>query len=192
MEKYNDLADSQLILAFKNGDAKAFEALMDKYGIALYRFCYRFTSNRVEAEDLLQDSYVKAVRALRKGTYSDFDNFQGWMYTIIKNAFKNMYEAKQVRPAIQDDYDQVIVYSIVTNRTNPESIYIDKQFRLILVLLVEQLHPDLRELIKLRYLEGLSYEEIFEKTGVNRNTIKTRIKRGREILQQQLLQVQGA
>ena len=115
----------------------------------LFRFAYKLTANREKAEDLLQDTLLKAM--LHKESYNKNTNFKGWLFIIMRNTFINGYRAEVGHTRLYKNYDLEKIRNAI--KSVPESHFIPFEM----------------------YLSGFKYREIAERTGVSLGTIKSRI-----------------
>jgi len=187
--KLSELKDEELIKVFQDTDSnEAYEILVKRYKDPLMNFVYRFVGNRDLCTDIVQDTMIKVY--LNKNSYKSFAKFSTWIYTIAGNLAKNELKRRKRR----------VIYSLSNSGGDDErEIQIeDKSFisperaadselknEIIqdALLKVKEVY---REVVILRDIQGLSYEEIAEITGLSIGTVKSRINRGRSQLQKLL------
>lgn len=181
----------------ENTRRKEFEETAMEHIDSLYNMALRLVFNKEEAEDLVQETYLKAYRffdSFQKGT-----NIKAWLYKILKNTFINKYRKEIATPGeiLYEDLEAVnsgLAYKQETNSTGLadtlESKYAD--FSGLLEDNVKQaldsLPAEYREAILLSDVEGLSYQDIAEIANVPIGTIKSRLNRGRKLLQKKLFE----
>ncbi|MEE8061893.1 MAG: sigma-70 family RNA polymerase sigma factor [Gemmatimonadales bacterium] len=151
----------------------------------LYRVAYRFTGEHARAEDLVQETMLKAFRAwhrFRPGT-----NARGWLLTILRNSFINDYR-KQKREPVGVDIDLVDPMAIYrrVGQTDPEGLFFGKLIDQRVMDAIEALAGDFREVLVLSDVEDLSYAEISKILEIPIGTVKSRLFRARRQLQGQL------
>ncbi len=157
---------------------------------ALYNFALQLTTNPGEAEDLVQDSIVKAYRFF--GSYEKGTNAKAWLFRILKNSYINNYRKNSKKPQ-QVDYDEVSSFyeSIRASRTDTSDLE-DKMYRDLLDDdingALEALPEDFRTVVLLCDIEGFTYEEISNMLDVPIGTIRSRLHRGRNLLKTQLME----
>lgn len=157
---------------------------------ALYNFALRLTSDPNEAEDLVQDTVVKAYRFF--SSYEKGTNAKAWLFRILKNSYINNYRKKSKKPQ-QVDYDEVSTFyeTVRAERTNTSDLE-DKMYRELMdddiTGALEQLPEDFRTVVLLCDVEGFTYEEIANMLDVPIGTIRSRLHRGRNLLKAQLMQ----
>lgn len=157
---------------------------------ALYRTALRMTRNSGDAEDLVQETYVKAWRFWDK--FEPGSNCRAWLFKIMTNIFINDYRSKSRSPmAVNvDDLDDNYLYgqlSTLVPGNNPEQALMAKIFDEDVKKAIEELPEDFRLVVVLSFLEGFSYQEIAEIADLQLGTVKSRLHRGRKLLQAQLL-----
>ena len=169
---------------------KSFEAEALPHMDALYRTALRMTKNSGDAEDLVQESLVKAYRFWDK--FEQGSNCRAWLFKIMTNIFINDYRAKSRAPQAVDvdDIDDNYLYNMLADSKpdqNPEQQLFAKLFDDDIKRAIEELPEDFRVVVVLSFLEGFSYQEIAEIIDLQLGTVKSRLHRGRKILQKQLL-----
>lgn len=155
---------------------------------AMYNFALRLTSDPSDAEDLVQDTIVKAFRFF--SSYEKGTNAKAWLFRILKNSYINNYRKKSKQPN-QVDYDEVSTFyeTIRAERTDTSDLE-DKMFRDLvdddISQALEELPEDFRTVVLLCDVEGFTYEEIANMLDVPIGTIRSRLHRGRNLLKAQL------
>ncbi|HYX08731.1 MAG TPA: sigma-70 family RNA polymerase sigma factor [Bacteroidales bacterium] len=157
---------------------------------AMYNFALRLTSDPSDAEDLVQDTIVKAFRFF--SSYEKGTNAKAWLFRILKNSYINNYR-KQSKQPNQVDYDEVATFyeTIRAERTDTSDLE-DKMFRDLIdddiSNALEELPEDFRTVVLLCDVEGFTYEEIANMLDVPIGTIRSRLHRGRNLLKSQLME----
>ncbi len=155
---------------------------------AMYNFALRLTSDPSDAEDLVQDTIVKAFRFF--SSYEKGTNAKAWLFRILKNSYINNYR-KQSKQPNQVDYDEVSTFyeTIRAERTDTSDLE-DKMFRDLIdddiSQALEELPEDFRTVVLLCDIEGFTYEEIANMLDVPIGTIRSRLHRGRNLLKAEL------
>jgi len=156
---------------------------------ALYNFGLRLTSDPNDAEDLVQDTIVKAYRFF--SSYEKGTNAKAWLFRILKNSYINNYRKKSKKPQ-EVDYDEVASFyeTIRADRTESSDLE-DKMFRELidddLTRALEKIPEDFRTVVLLCDVEDFTYEEIANMLDVPIGTIRSRLHRGRNLLKAQLM-----
>ena len=180
--------DQQLVLRVQKGERSAFDLLVLKYQHRVLKLVSRFVNNPAEAEDVAQDAFLKAYRALP--SFRGESAFYTWLYRIAINTAKNYLVANRRRPVDFDldlqDPDQYDRQAKLKEVDTPERVLLTEEIRQVVEGAMEQLPEDLRTAIVLRELDGLSYEEIAEAMDCPVGTVRSRIFRAREAIDKRL------
>jgi RNA polymerase sigma-70 factor (ECF subfamily) len=188
VKRLSDLTDEQLIKEFQDNDTlEAYELLVKRYKDPLTNFVFRFVGDKDTSIDIVQDTMIKFY--LNKNSYKSFAKFSTWIYTIAGNLAKNELKRKRRRTIYslnqQDDDEKTLQIEdkkfVAPDRSADNSIKGEFVQKALL-----KVKPVYREVVILRDIEGLSYEEISEITGLSIGTVKSRINRGRTQLQKLL------
>jgi RNA polymerase sigma-70 factor, ECF subfamily len=178
-----ELEDSQLAAASLAGEARAFTVLADRYHVRLLNFIHRMIGDRERAEDLVQETFVRVYRHLER--YDQNRKFSTWAYTIAGNLAKNELRNRSRNPmvlfqTIKKNWDadhRPLEWE--DNRYRPDDLYRKRDLKEKVDRAVAGLPEHHRVVFVLRELEGKTYEEIAEITGVNLGTVKSRLNRAR-------------
>ena len=180
---YKKLSDELLILEFQRDKVEAFNELVLRYKDKLVNFLFRYTGSRDEAEDLAQDTFVKLYRS--KHLYKEIAKFSTWFYTIALNTArtdskkKSRYNAISISdfdPDNEKDFDLTanVLTPEETANASIENEYIQKA--------INALDESFKEVIVMRDIQDMDYEEIAKILNLPLGTVKSRINRGREKL----------
>ncbi len=169
---------------------KSFEREAMPHTDALYRTALRMTKNDNDAEDLVQETMVKAYRFWDK--FEQGSNCRAWLFKIMTNIFINDYRSKSRAPQSVDvdDIDDNYLYSQLVTQSdedNPERKLFAKIFDEDVRKAIEELPDDFRLVVVLSFLEGFAYQEIAEIADLQLGTVKSRLHRGRKLLQKKLM-----
>ena len=183
-----DDSDQQLVERVQAGDKTAFDLLVRKYQHRVLKLVGRFVSDAAEAEDVAQEAFLKAYRAL--ASFRGDSAFYTWLYRIAINTAKNALVSNRRRPVDFDldlqDPEQYDRHARLKEGDTPEGVLLTEEIRNVVERAMEQLPEDLRTAIILRELEGLSYEEIAEAMDCPVGTVRSRIFRAREAIDRKL------
>jgi RNA polymerase sigma-70 factor, ECF subfamily len=177
--------DQQLVERAQRGDKHAFELLVVKYQRRLRRLISRFVRDAAEAEDVTQEAFIKAYRALP--SFRGDSAFYTWLYRIGINTAKNYLVSLGRRPPTTTQFDaeeseDFEGSSLLQDVNTPENELMSKQVAGVVNSSLLKLPEDLRTALTLREIEGLSYEEISEVMSCPIGTVRSRIFRAREII----------
>ncbi len=187
-------ADNVLVERVQRGDKRAFDLLVLKYQHKLLKLITRYVRDPSEAEDVAQEAFIKAYRALPR--FRGESGFYTWLYRIAINTAKNHLVAASRRPPDSDidvmDAEQYDNTAELKESATPELLLLKDEVQQAIVDAIEALPPDLRAAISLRELEGFSYEEIAESMDCPIGTVRSRIFRAREAINKRLEPLLGA
>lgn len=178
--------DEELIERFQGGDLYAFDLLVQNYKDQLLNFVYRFLGNQEEAEDVVQETFLRVFR--NRSAYRRVAKFSTWIYTIAGNLARTELRRRRRRRlfSISDMGLQEKDYEISDEVFNPESQTDGVLKEEIILAEIGRLSPKFREVIILRDVQELSYEEISKLIRVPIGTVKSRVNRARLRLQSRL------
>ena len=180
--------DQALVERVKNGDKRAFDLLVRKYQHKIISVASRYVSDWSEAQDVAQEAFIRAYRAI--GAFRGDSAFYTWIYKIAINTSKNYLVSKGRRPPIGDiaieDAVQLEGASQLRDRATPERELLRQEIERTVFDTVEELPEELRTAITLREVDGLSYEEIAEAMSCPIGTVRSRIFRAREAIDERL------
>lgn len=181
-------SDAKLVEMVQRGDRSAFNVLVLKYQHKVLKLVTRYVRDPVEAEDIAQEAFIKAYRALP--SFRGESAFYTWLYRIAANTAKNVLVSSRRRLVDYDldlqDPDDYAAQVLLKDSDTPEGMLLTEEIRQTVTEAMQQLPDDLREAITLRELEGLSYEEIAEVMECPVGTVRSRIFRAREAIDKKL------
>ncbi|MBK6337780.1 MAG: RNA polymerase sigma factor RpoE [Betaproteobacteria bacterium] len=186
--------DQQLVLRAQSGDKRAFELLVIKYQRKLGRLLSRFVRDPAEVEDVTQEAFIKAYRALP--SFRGDSAFYTWLYRIAINTAKNYLVAMGRRAPTStgvdiDDAENFEDADQLRDANTPETELEGKEIGAAVNKAMDALPEDLRSAITLREIEGLSYEEIANVMNCPIGTVRSRIFRAREAIATELRPLLG-
>ena len=182
-------ADWQLVERVQRGDKRAFDLLVAKYQRKLFRLLSRLIRDPAEIEDVAQEAFIKAYRALPN--FRGESAFYTWLYRIAINTAKNYLVAQGRRAPTQteteiEDAENFEDGDSLRTEDTPDRMLLSKQVAEAVNRAIERLPEELRTAIVLRELEGLSYDEIAESMNCPIGTVRSRIFRAREAVAAEL------
>jgi len=180
------LSDEDLIEHFQQGDNRAYELIVKRYKNQLLNFVFRFLNNQEEAEDVVQETFLRVFR--NRFAYTRVAKFSTWIYTIAGNLARTELRRRKRRRlfSISDMGLEDRDYEIADDMLNPESQANSTLQEEIIQREISKLSPKFREVIILRDVQELSYEEISKIIRVPIGTVKSRVNRARLRLQNRL------
>lgn len=186
-KRLTELKDEELIKEFQDSNTlEAYEILVKRYKDSLMNFVYRFVGDRDACTDIVQDTMIKFY--LNKDSYKSFAKFSTWIYTIAGNLAKNELKRRRRRVifSISNSDDERTPQIEDKMFLSPEKLTDGEIRSEIIEKALLKVKPVYREVVILRDIQDLSYEEISEITGLAIGTVKSRINRGRAQLQKLL------
>ena len=173
-----------VIRRVQKGDVNAFEALVSAYEKNVYNLALRMMGNAQDAEDMAQEAFLKAYNSL-PGFRGD-SKFSVWLYRIVSNVCLDQLRKKSKRPTVslsmEDEDGEETQLDLPDTAQSPEELLEKKLTREAVRRGLAQLPEDARQILLLREIQGLSYEEIGEALGLEPGTVKSRIFRARKRL----------
>ena len=173
--------EKSLINLVKKGDKKAYEVLVLQYQDRLVYSVFKFLKDYELAQDIAQEAFVKAFKNIEK--FRGDSSFYTWIYRIAINTAKNFLSSKARSSEVYDDEIMELKLSESAATTeNPENILEAEELRSKMMEAIQSLPDDIRTTLSLREFDGLSYEEIAKVQNCPIGTVRSRIHKGREIL----------
>ena len=181
-------ADLQLVRLVQRGNRHAFDLLVKKYQYKVAGIAQRFAANPADAQDIAQESFIKAYRAME--SFRGESAFYTWLYRITVNTAKN-FVVKNAGRGISVDVDTPDIEAYdgserLHQGDNPENILESSDVKRVIKEALQSLPDDLRQAITLREIDDMSYDEIADVMGCPGGTVKSRISRAREIINRKL------
>lgn len=200
MDTHEKEREDALLCAYRAGDVSAFDGLVELYSAKLYRVAYMLLENKQDAEEVVQDAFVRAYKALP--SFRGDSSFETWMHRITLNLARNRFHWNKRRgmgmhislstPQL-NDLDQagpVQDMDLPDVTMQPDQELATHELENDIEAIINALPDKFRESLLLRHQQEMSYEAIAQTTGVPINTVKTRIKRARELLKEGLAQLE--
>ena len=192
MKEHNsEPTDHQLVLLVQKGDKRAFDLLVLKYQYKLQAIVGRFIRDTDEVADVTQEAFIKAYKALPR--FRGDSQFYTWLYRIAINTAKNYLVSKSRRPANTDidveDAEQFANNEKLIDDATPENSMMTDELAAIIKSSLSALPEDLRTALTLREFDGMSYEDIAAVMDCPIGTVRSRIFRAREFLDERVLGV---
>jgi len=207
IQKYNDHTEAErmsmkaqevaldrvLIDRFKGGDASAFDEMVSRYWSRIYSMVNQLLRNPQDAEEVTQDAFIRAHRGL--GSFRGESAFSTWLYQIATNLARNRYwywwrrkrdQSVSLDMPMGPENDTTLADIIPSEVETPDDITVTQEFVSRIAYGMERLNPKHREILILRNVKNLSYDEIAEILHISVGTVKSRIARARESLRSKL------
>lgn len=187
-----EITDEKLMAGLQQGNSQNFERLVERYGTALYRFIYRILKDEGEAQDLVQETFLRVYRSA--GQYDSKYPFRVWIFSIASHLAINVLNSARRRRIFffwnrsEHDREQEISQEeeIVDPRKNPEEEFSHQQMSQRVQQAIDSLSPRQKVALTLSKLEGLSYKEIADVMDINLPAVESLIFRAKQKIQREL------
>lgn len=186
----NALNDEDLMEHLQGGYDCAFRILTERYQDRIHNFIYRYTHNTQDSEDLVQETFLRVYRC--RHSYARIAKFSTWLYTIALNLVKTHYKKSKRMQLVSIDGssgehdNEPITFDLKGDGSCPEMDTSNSMFLNDVEKALMQLPDDFRQIVIMRDIQSLTYDEIMDITGLPMGTVKSRINRGRVKLQELL------
>lgn len=178
-----ELSDEAAVLAVRAGNRDEFRVLVEKYSRAVFRLAYRMTGNEQDAEDVVQEAFLRAFKQLNR--YESRSSFSTWLYRIAANYSLDLIRARRKTDPVED-------MVLAEPAAGPERLAESGQVQATLDIALASLTQQERTAFVLRHYEGLSIEEISGTLGINNNAAKHSVFRAVQKLRKALAPLRGA
>lgn len=171
MQKFSQLTDEQLVAAYAKGCNEAFDQLLARHKSKLFSYILQIVHDHSLADDIFQETFVKAIVTIRQNRYKDSGKFGAWLCRIARNLAIDGFRAEKSEGALSTDSAD---YDVLNRRDlaedTIEDLMVDMQIEDDVRSLVQELPEPQREVLTMRFYHDMSFKEIAEKTGVSINT----------------------
>ncbi len=174
--------DEELMSRVREGDLAAFERLIERFKVGVFSLCYQILRSREDAEEASQDTFVKAFRA--RETYDEERKVSPWLLRIASNAARDILRKRQTRTLVNSDI--LAVEPDQVSNLNPDGDGVHRLDNEEVHRALGDLSEQYRTPIVLKYLHGLTNQEIADTIGVSLSSLKVRLSRARELLHARL------
>jgi RNA polymerase sigma factor (sigma-70 family) len=170
------ISDSKLVKLFLTGDEKGFEVLIERYQSRIFTSIHLIVKDRNIAEDLRQETFIKALNTLRAGRYNDEGKFQPWIMRIAHNLAIDHFRKNKRFPTIVMEDGSNVFNTLEFSEAPFETFQAQKDTKEKLRALIEELPDAQREVLVMRHYMEMSFQDIAESTGVSINTALGRMR----------------
>lgn len=177
MQKTDKLTDEQLVASYARGCNEAFDVLLTRYKTKLFGFIFQFVKDKDLADDIFQETFVKAIMTIRQGRYQESGRFGAWLCRIARNLIVDTFRQEKSEATLSaDDSECDILNRKELAAPTIEDNIIDLQIEDDVRRLVRHLPEPQREVLEMRFYRDLSFKEIADLTGVSINTALGRMR----------------
>ena len=177
MENLNMLTDDMLVARYSEGNSKAFDELLARYQSKLFNYIYFIVRNQEVAEDLFQETFVKAITTIQQGRYTASGKFGAWLTRIAHNMIIDGFRQERNENTISNDESEIdLLNDADLCDDNVEMQMMNEQTLNDVRRLVDALPDNQREVVYMRFYQDLSFKEIADITGVSINTALGRMR----------------
>ncbi len=177
MVQLKKMTDEELVVVYAQGNNSAFDVLLNRHRSSLYSYIYFIIRNRELAEDIFQETFVKAIVTIKQGRYTENGKFRAWLSRIAHNLIIDNYrQEKNEQTVSNDECDVDLFNNAKLSDGTVEDMIVKDQIMLDVRKLIECLPDNQKEVLILRYYQDLSFKEIADITGVSINTALGRMR----------------
>lgn len=177
MKKLTKLTDRELVAAYANENNAAFDVLLERHQNKLYSYILHIVKNKDVADDIFQETFIKAITTIKQGRYTEHGKFSGWLTRIAHNLIIDLYRQEKIENSVSSDEDGT---DILNRRDlcdgNIEDTMISNQIDEDLRKIIMALPDPQREVLVMRFYRNMSFKEIAEATSVSINTALGRMR----------------
>lgn len=170
------ISDATLVSNYIKGEESALETLIIRHKQKIYSFIYSKVYDRDVAEDIFQDTFIKVIKTLKRGTYNEEGKFLPWVMRISHNLVIDFFRKNNRMPKFDNTGDFNIFSVLSDTSLNAEKSIIKEQVENDVRRLVDELPEDQKEVLLMRIYNDMSFKEISDKTGVSINTALGRMR----------------
>lgn len=168
--------DSELLLRYQQGNEGAFEVLLNRHKSRIFTAIYIIVKDRYRAEDLLQETFIKAVNTIKSGRYNEEGKFLPWISRIAHNLAIDAYRKNRRYPEIVLEDNSRLFNSMNFAEDSAESAQIQQDTQARLRDFIKELPPEQKQVLVMRHYMDMSFQEIADRTGVSINTALGRMR----------------
>ena len=167
MQKMTRLADEKLVAAYANGDNAAFDTLLRRHQNRVFTYILNIVKNKDVADDVFQETFVKAIMTIRQGRYTDAGKFSAWITRIAHNLIIDYFRQEKSENTVSvDNEDTDVLNRRDLSEENIEDVMVTGQINTDVRRIMDSLPDSQREVLDMRFYRNMSFKEIAEATGV--------------------------
>jgi len=170
------MSDDALVALYANGNDSAFDLLLNRHKNALFSYILSFLHDKNLADDVFQDTFVKAITTIRQGRYTQNGKFKAWIMRIAHNLIMDYFRQERNENTLSNDDEPNILNNLKLSEATCEDQLVHLQILDDVKKLIQHLPPNQREVLEMRYYQNLSFKQIAQLTGVSINTALGRMR----------------
>ena len=177
MRNFTRLTDEKLVTAFFDGDNTAFDTLLKRHQQRVFTYILNIVKNKDVADDIFQETFVKAITTIKQGRYTESGKFSAWLMRIAHNIIIDYFRQEKSENTMSADQEETDVLNRRDlSEENIEDILVTSQIHTDVRRIMESLPEAQREVLDMRFYRNMSFKEIAEATGVSINTALGRMR----------------
>lgn len=177
MKNLKQMTDDMLVILYLEGNNSAFDILLERHKDRLYNYIFFLVHSREVAEDIFQETFVKAIMTLQQGRYTNDGKFSAWITRIAHNLVIDQFRTERNENTVSNDETEIDLFNDAKfSEGNIENRMVNDQVLKDVRLLIDELPDCQREVVFMRYYQDMSFKEIADITGVSINTALGRMR----------------
>ena len=177
MDRFLSMTDEELVALYAKGNNRAFEVLFSKHEQSLYNYILYLVRNKDLADDIFQETFIKAITTIKLGKYTETGKFRSWISRISHNLVIDYFRSEQKQNTTSnEEYDFDLFNNSRFSDDTVEALLVKEQVMTDVKRLVDSLPDTQREVLNMRYYRDMSFKEIADITGVSINTALGRMR----------------
>ncbi|MBD5224930.1 MAG: sigma-70 family RNA polymerase sigma factor [Bacteroidales bacterium] len=177
MQNISRLTDEQLVMAYAKGDNQAFDTLLRRHQNRVFNYILNIIKNKDVADDIFQETFVKAIMTIKQGRYTDSGKFSAWLTRIAHNLIIDYFRQEKSENTVSVDREETdLLNRRDFSEDNVEDMLVTGQINTDVRRIMEALPESQREVLEMRFYRDMSFKEIAEATGVSINTALGRMR----------------
>ncbi|MBQ9220197.1 MAG: RNA polymerase sigma factor RpoE [Succinivibrio sp.] len=186
-------SDEAIVKRVQQGDVSAYNILVIKYQHKVAQIISKFVGNSADVNDVAQEAFIKAYKAINN--FRGESSFYTWLYRIVVNAAKTYLESNSKRKnhidVDSEEFQSIDSQGVLTSRESPDKIIESQELQQVILSAMNELPEELRQAIMLREVEGMSYEDMADLLQIPIGTVRSRIFRARQFIEEKMSKFAG-
>ncbi len=186
-------SDEALVKRVQQGDVNAYNILVIKYQHKVAQIISKFVGNSADVNDVAQEAFIKAYKAINN--FRGESSFYTWLYRIVVNAAKTYLESNSKRKnhidVDSEEFQSIDSQGVLTSKETPDKIIESQELQQVILSAMKELPEELRQAIMLREVEGMSYEDMADLLQIPIGTVRSRIFRARQFIEEKMSKFAG-